>query len=88
MAQTIHRRYTGAGMGRRDERQRINRWMGRRDTSNGASAYIADALANSVTVLNTATNQVVTTLSVGFLPVKTAITPNGATAYVADAGAN
>ena len=53
---------------------------------NGATAYVADEFAHSFTVLNTATNQAVTTLPVGFLPVKTAITPNGATAYVADAG--
>lgn len=55
-------------------------------TPNGASAYVADAGSHSLTVLNTATKQVVTTLPVGLLPVKTAITPNGATAYVADDG--
>ena len=54
--------------------------------SNGATAYVAAEFAHSVSVLNTATNQVVTTIPVGFLPVKIAINPKGTTAYVADAG--
>jgi YVTN family beta-propeller protein len=50
-------------------------------------AYVANAGSNSVSVINTATNTVVTTLGVGSNPVKIAITPNGARAYVTNNGA-
>jgi YVTN family beta-propeller protein len=42
---------------------------------NGATAYVANAGASSVTVISTATNTVVTTLAVGFIPADVVITP-------------
>jgi YVTN family beta-propeller protein len=59
-----------------------------RITPNGASAYVADAGANSVTVINTATNTVVATVGVGAIPTDVSISPDGAHAYVTNAGSN
>ena len=55
-------------------------------THDGASAYVADAGANSVTVINTASNKVLTALGVGTIPVDVSISPNGARAYITNAG--
>jgi YVTN family beta-propeller protein len=55
---------------------------------NGATAYVANAGASSVTVISTATNTVVTTLAVGFIPADVVITPDGTQAYVTNAGTN
>ena len=43
---------------------------------------MADAGGQAVTVINTATNTVATTLEVGALPVKIAIIPDSGSAYV------
>jgi YVTN family beta-propeller protein len=48
---------------------------------------VADGGANSVTVIDTATNTVKTTFRVGTIPVDVSITPDGVSAYVANAGA-
>jgi YVTN family beta-propeller protein len=56
-------------------------------TPNGASAYVADAGANSVTMLGTTTNTVVATVGVGAIPVDVSISPDGSHAYVTNAGA-
>ena len=48
---------------------------------------MANASTNSVTIINTATNTVVTTLGVGAIPVDVSISPDGARAYVTNAGA-
>ena len=51
-------------------------------------AYVANALDNTVSVINTATNTVVATIPVGLAPAGVAATPNGAFVYVVnnDAG--
>lgn len=52
----------------------------------GKRAYVTNADGNSVSVIDTATNTVTTTIAVGANPQAVAITPNGARAYVANAG--
>ena len=47
-------------------------------------AYVTNALSNTVSVIDTATNTVIATVPVGFTPEGVAITPNGAFAYVAN----
>ena len=54
----------------------------------GAHVYVTDQLADSVTVIETATNRVLSTVAVGMSPIDVAITPNGAFAYVANSGSN
>jgi len=49
---------------------------------------VVDAGVNSVTVINTATNTVVTALRVGALPVHVSISHDGTRAYVTNAGSN
>jgi YVTN family beta-propeller protein len=51
-------------------------------TPNGAFAYVANAAASTVSVINTANHTVVATISVGTIPHGVAITPDGAFAYV------
>src|SRR5207302_7542702 len=53
-----------------------------------AHAYVANLGADSVSVIDTATNAVVKTVPVGRNPISVAITPNGATAYVVNLGAD
>ena len=48
----------------------------------GLSVYVANTNSNTVSVINTATNNVVATVSVGNGPVSVAITPDGGTVYV------
>jgi YVTN family beta-propeller protein len=48
---------------------------------------VADAGANSVTVINTATNTVMATVGVGAIPTDVSISPDEAHAYVTNAGA-
>jgi len=51
-------------------------------TPNGAFAYVANAAASTVSVINTATHSLVATIPVGSTPHGVAITPDGAFAYV------
>lgn len=51
-------------------------------TPNGTKAYVTNQNSNSVSVIDTATDKVITTLSVGFKPYFIAITPDGTKAYV------
>ena len=51
-------------------------------------AYVANLSGNNVTVVNTATNTSVTTISVSTSPSGLAVTPDGAYVYVACQGAN
>src|SRR3989304_4607171 len=46
-------------------------------------AYVTNAGSGSVSVINTATNKVITTIPVGLTPEQVAVTPNGLFAYVA-----
>jgi YVTN family beta-propeller protein len=50
-------------------------------------AYVTNAGANTVSVIDTATNTVVATVPVGFSPSLVAITPDGTRAYVMNVGA-
>jgi len=53
------------------------------------NAYVANYLSNSVSVIDTATNQTVgAPITVGTGPSALAITPNGQRAYVANFGSN
>jgi len=56
----------------------------------GASpfAYITNQESNSISVIDTTTNKVTTTISVGSSPVGVAISPNGTKVYVANAKSN
>ena len=56
-------------------------------TSNGLT-YVTNSGSNTVSVINSATNTVVSTITVGKTPDAVAISPNGTTAYVANSGAN
>jgi YVTN family beta-propeller protein len=51
---------------------------------NGAFAYVTNSASSNVSVINTATNALVATVTVGCGPTAVAITPNGAFAYVAN----
>ena len=51
-------------------------------------AYVTNAVDNTVSVINTATNTVIGLISVGNYPLGIAITPDGARAYVTNAGDN
>ena len=51
-------------------------------TPNGAYAYVANYLNDSVSVISTGTNTVTATVAVGSHPGDVAITPNGAYVYV------
>src|SRR5205085_5801556 len=48
------------------------------------NAYISNSTSNDVSVINTATNAVVTTIPVGTRPYGVAVSPNGSRAYVAN----
>jgi len=51
-------------------------------------AYVANINSNNVSVINTTTNVVVKTVTVGTNPEGVAITPNGSYAYVTNSGSN
>ncbi|MCI0597967.1 MAG: beta-propeller fold lactonase family protein [Beijerinckiaceae bacterium] len=51
-------------------------------TPDGTRAYVANASANNVLVIDTATNTVATSVMVGEWPTNVAITPDGKRAYV------
>ncbi len=57
-------------------------------TPNGAGVYVANAGANSVSVINTGTNTLVATIPVGSNPVNLAVTPDGTRVYVTNAESN
>ena len=44
--------------------------------------------SNSVTVIDTTTNMVITTIAVGIVPVGVAVTPDGSKVYVSEQAAN
>ncbi len=54
----------------------------------GPFAYVAHLAANTVSVIDTTTNMVVATVTVGGASYGVAITPDGAFAYVANQGSN
>ena len=54
----------------------------------GSRAYVTNFGSNTVSVINTATNTVTTTITVGSAPYAAAITPNGGQLYVANATSN
>ncbi|MFM8602095.1 MAG: fibronectin type III domain-containing protein [Actinomycetota bacterium] len=56
-------------------------------TPNGASLYVPDN-SSSVRVINTSTNAVVATITVGSTPRSVAVTPDGTKAYVANYSSN
>src|SRR6266478_4562418 len=51
-------------------------------------AYVTNSGSNTVSVIDTATNLVVSTIPVGKVPDGVAITPDGTRAYVTDAGSS
>ena len=53
-------------------------------TSDGMKALIPNYLSNTVSIINTPTDQVIATVDVGIAPLSVAITPDGAKAYVAN----
>jgi len=57
-------------------------------TTLGYYAYVANAGSNTVSVIDTGTNAVVATISVGSGPEGVAITPDGNYAYVTNSGSN
>jgi YVTN family beta-propeller protein len=54
----------------------------------GLHAYVTNAGAKSVSVIDTATNTVSATVGVEFIPVHVFISPDGVHAYVTNAGSN
>ena len=57
-------------------------------TPNGRSVYVTSQASNSVTVIDTASNAVVTTVAVGTTPSGVAVTPDGAHVYVSNQASN
>jgi YVTN family beta-propeller protein len=57
-------------------------------TPDGTEVYVTNTEGDTVWVIDTATNQITTTVSVGSSPAWIAITPNGTQAYVANEGSN
>src|SRR5687767_7723555 len=57
-------------------------------SSTEAFAYVANAGSDNVSVIETSTNTVATTVTVGDGPIGVAITHDGAFAYVTNAGSN
>jgi YVTN family beta-propeller protein len=55
-------------------------------TPNGSRVYVANSGSGTVSVISTASNTVVDTISVGTTPSGIAITPNGSSVYVANSG--
>jgi outer membrane autotransporter protein len=55
-------------------------------TPNGSTLYVANAFADTVTVINTATNAVITTIPVSGTPNGVAVSPDGRTVYVTNFG--
>ncbi len=53
-----------------------------------AHAYVTNAGAKSVSVIDTTTDTVVATIGVEFIPVHVSVSPDGARAYVINAGSN
>jgi YVTN family beta-propeller protein/autotransporter-associated beta strand protein len=53
---------------------------------NGRTLYVANAFADTVTVINTATNAVITTIPVSGTPNGVAVSPDGRTVYVTNFG--
>ena len=51
-------------------------------------AYVTNGMSNNVSVIDTSTNKVVTSVPVGSGPDGIAITPDGSYAYVANSGSN
>src|SRR5688572_19035156 len=51
-----------------------------------AHAYVTNACSNNISVIDTATDQVISVIPVGIAPLGVAITPDGARAYVPNAG--
>jgi YVTN family beta-propeller protein len=54
----------------------------------GVRAYVANAGAKSVSVIETSTDAVVATVAVEFIPVHVSISPDGAHVYATNAGSN
>jgi YVTN family beta-propeller protein len=57
-------------------------------TPDGAFAYVTNPFSNSVTVIDTASQKIVTTIEVGLRPFGVAITPDGTFAYVTNQNSN
>ena len=55
---------------------------------NSSRVYVANSGNNTVSVINTATNQVISTIGVGSSPQGLAISPDGTKVYVANGGSN
>jgi YVTN family beta-propeller protein len=56
--------------------------------SDGALAYVTNALSNNVSVIQTSDNTVVATVAVGDVPRGVAVTPDGAVVYVTNGGSD
>jgi YVTN family beta-propeller protein len=55
-------------------------------TPDGTRVYVVNAESHNVSVINTATNTVVSTIAVGNSPAGIAMSPDGSLAYVTDSG--
>jgi phospholipase C len=57
-------------------------------TPDGSEVWVTESGGNTVSVIDTSTNQITSTIVVGVYPQGIAITPDGKTAYVANTGPN
>jgi YVTN family beta-propeller protein len=55
---------------------------------NGATAYVTNAGADTVSVIDTVTNSLSATVKVGWRPVDAVVTPDGGAVYVTNTGSN
>lgn len=63
-------------------------FMGSSTASAKTYAYIPNAGSNDVSVINTDTNKVITTIQVGSYPAGVAVSPNGKTVYITNSNSN
>jgi YVTN family beta-propeller protein len=56
--------------------------------NDGGRAYVVNRASNDVSVVNTTTREVISTIGVGTTPVALALTPDGSKAYVVNSDSN
>ena len=66
----------------------VARPLGLAVTPDGSELYVGNAYLNAVSVIDTATNTITTTIPVGIYPAGMAVTPDGSKLYVANSNAN
>lgn len=77
---TLNLNPVGIAVGKRPEGMAV--------TPDGTKLYVANNLDNTVSVIDTASNTVLSTTTVGLAPMGLAVSPDGSRVYVANSGGN